>query len=453
MKDINIPENNKNAVLLMNLGGELQSPFSYSGIKDEITSYLETAWIGTALNGQTPIYDIKGPQALDFLQELCVNDFSNLGDTGMRHAVICNEEGLLMTDGVAIKIGPDHYRTYWLNAPIDYYAQQSYLDFEGIDRTGQEFIIQIDGEKSLEILEDAFQADLHDIRFAKHRIEKMGEVEVDILRLSMTGNLGYELHGPMENFNEVYAKVVESGRKFGAKELGLETYNFFNHTEAGFPNINLHYPLPWFETDEEMSQYMYEHPNYSFFNISRGLKGSLGEDLESRFVTPYDVGLGFLVKFNHDFRGREALEKIAANPPRTAVTLEWNPEDVAKVFMTQITPGEEACDPIFKETDIDYAYGNSQQKYYYHNDWVLHNEEKVGVSSGRIISYNFNAMISLAWINTELAEEGNELKVLWGRPGTRQEEIRVKVARFPYNASAITINQEKDTADIPQKFK
>ena len=35
--------------------------------------------------------------------------------------------------------------------------------------TEKEYFIQIAGEKSLEILEDAFQSDLHDIKFARHQ--------------------------------------------------------------------------------------------------------------------------------------------------------------------------------------------------------------------------------------------------------------------------------------------
>ena len=63
----------------------------------------------------------------------------------------------------------------------------------------------------------------------------------------------------------------------------------FNHTEAGFPNINLHYPLPWLETSEKMTEYMRTVPQLSMFNLNRRLLGSVGDDLQARFVTPYDV--------------------------------------------------------------------------------------------------------------------------------------------------------------------
>jgi glycine cleavage system aminomethyltransferase T len=41
-------------------------------------------------------------------------------------------------------------------------------------------------------------------------------------------------------------------------------------------------------------------------------------------------------------------------------------------------------------------------------------------------------MISLAYLDKELAAEGTEVTVLWGDVGHPQIEIRATVARFPY---------------------
>ena len=55
------------------------------------------------------------------------------------------------------------------------YSSISEVHFvHGEDMTGREYFIQVDGEKSLEILENAFNQDLHDIRFATHR-----QIDVD----------------------------------------------------------------------------------------------------------------------------------------------------------------------------------------------------------------------------------------------------------------------------------
>lgn len=341
--------------------------------------------------------------------------------TGLRHAVICNEKGQILTDGVAIKVAEDRIRTYWLNPPLAYLAEQSGMDIHVEDRTGKEYIIQIDGEKSLEILEDAFQADLHDIQFAKHRTQLVDEKYVEIIRLGMSGNLAYEIHGDMADFVDIYDKVWESGKKFGAQKMGLHSYNLFNHTEAGFPNINLHYPLPWFESGKGLANYLYQHPMTAIYNIKRELRGSVGE----------------------------ALEKISQERKRTAVTLEWNAEDIGKIFATRFVPGEKACEDISVQSD---AFWNERQEgegFVYRADKVFYGEEEIGITSGRIISYTYNSMLSIGFIKPEYTELGTEVMILWGTPGTRQMKVRALVKQLPYNSEYIR-NEDKDVEEIPR---
>ena len=440
-----MPGVSENCLLWKNPAGAF--PFEYNGIPAESGAYRTSAWIGTALS-TSPVIDVVGPDAMAFLQSICVNDFTNLKYTGIRHAVICNEEGYILTDGVVIRLEEDRYRTYWLNPPIASLASITDLDVHLEDFTGQEYFIQVQGEKSLEILEDAFQADLHDIMFAKHRTEDMDGRTVRIIRLGMSGNLAYEIHGPMADYAYVYDKVIESGRKFGAELQGLHTYNLFNHTEAGFPNINLHYPMPWRESGEGLNAWVDANPFAAVYNFARRLTGSMGEDAEARFMTPFDVGWGFLVKFNHEFTGRAALEEAAKNPRRTPVTLEWNAEDVGKVFATRFMPGEEPCEDISIPTDAYLVDSFKDGRWIYRADKVLADGNEIGVSSGRIVSYNYNAMISLGFIDPAYAEEGRELTVVWGTPGTRQMDVRVKVARFPYNGDFVR-NEDKDVEEIP----
>jgi len=56
-------------------------------------------------------------------------------------------------------------------------------------------------------------------------------------------------------------------------------------------------------------------------------------------------------------------------------------------------------------------------------------------------------MISLGFIDRELAVEGTELVVLWGNADRRQHEVRVKVARFPY--IQVVRNDKLDVEAIP----
>lgn len=436
----------KDATLLINFFGNL-APFEFEGAAKDIDGYRKSAWIGTPL-AASPIYDVYGPDAVKFLNSICVNDFSNLGMQGLRHAVLCNDKGQIMTDGVAIRVGEDRYRTYWLSPVIDYLVESSNMDVRGEVMTGSEYFIQIAGEKSLEILEHAFKQDLHDIRFARHRTVDVAGKQVDVIRLGMSGNLAYEIHGPIAEFDEIYTKVWETGKEFGASRLGLHNYSLHNHTEAGFPNINLHYPLPWFESGEGMAKYMQEHPMDSYYNLCRVLKGSVGDDLQARFVTPYDTGCETLIRFDHDFTGKEALQKLANQKHRVPATLEWNGDDVAAVFATMLKPGEEPAEDITKENELDFVTNLCQNNFIYRADRVQADGVDVGISSGRVISYHYNSMISMGFIDSDFAKEGTELNLIWGTPGTRQMNVRVKVAQFPYNSDFVR-NQDKNVEEIP----
>ncbi len=76
---------------------------------------------------------------------------------------------------------------------------------------------------------------------------------------------------------------------------------------------------------------------------------------------------------------------------------------------------------------------------------------EIGIYSGRLNSYYYQRMISLAFIKSEYAIEGKALTVVWGTLGKPQKEIRVTVARTPY--MNLENNKEIDVNDIPRYNK
>ena len=136
---------------------------------------------------------------------------------------------------------------------------------------------------------------------------------------------------------------------------------------------------------------------------------------------------GSAVKFDHDFLGRAALERIKADPKqRRTVTLRWNAEDVIDIFASLYREGEE-----YRTMDLPssptWAHGLME-----HADRVLLDGALVGVSSGSIYSYYFRENLSMGCIDQDLAVPGTELVVQWGDHGRRLKDVRVTVDRFPY---------------------
>jgi glycine cleavage system aminomethyltransferase T len=175
------------------------------------------------------------------------------------------------------------------------------------------------------------------------------------------------------------------------------------------------------------------------------LKGSIGgSDIEKWYRDPVELGWGRVVRFDHDFIGADALSKIVENPRRKMVTLEWSVDDILDIHRSQYQGGEPYRD-ISTPNDLSYFRGVMRA------DKVLKNNKEIGISTGRMNSYFYRNMISICSVDAEFSDLGTEVVVLWGDEGTRQKEIRAKVARYPYVDK--DRNETVDVSTIPFGYK
>ncbi|HWH26260.1 MAG TPA: hypothetical protein VNT53_06410 [Pseudolysinimonas sp.] len=418
-------------------------PTEYSTWKDEVLSWKTSAYLHGGLN-PTQTYRIHGPDALRLLSEHCVNSMANFRVGTSKHAIMCDDEGRVMVHGVLVRRGEDDFYTYWLMPWINYLAEELDYDVQVEDLTGKVYLFQLAGPRSLEIIESASKTDLRDVKFLHERRVRIGETDtevhpVEVLRIGMAGSLAYELHGPIEDAHRVYNALLGAGKEFGLRRLGREQYNM-NHTENGFPQEHVHFIHPWFEHEGLVRYLQAKRPGARLPHPS--LYGSAGDDPQLRYRNPLELGWGHVVKFDHEFQGRAALERLAAEPERVMRTLVWNAEDVLDVYRSHLEQGEEYKFMRFQGEPL-----NREVVAANFSDVVLKDGVTVGVSSGRIYSYYYRQMISLVSIDVAQAELGTEVVVLWGEPGTRQKEIRATVQRFPFYDE--NRNEKIDTSIIP----
>lgn len=416
------------------MGVEL--PYVYTSHKDEYLAGRTSAWLGVCLN-VTPVYEVSGPDAAKLLNYVCVNkDFGAMKEGSSKHALICNENGHMIADGVIMKKEGNTYRTYWMAPVLQYYVENSDLDVKG-ESFSDEYFFQIDGPKSLEILEAATQTDLHDIKFAHNKTVKICGTDMVVHRLGMSGALAYEVHGKQEDAEKVYTKIRDTLEAFGGKPQGIGSYGIINHTPAGYPNQMQHYIYPFDECDPKLGEFM----RSCWFCMNP--TGSAMETPEAFYVYPQEVGWGYLVNYDHDFIGKEALLKVKDNAPRKVVTLEWDADDIAEVFASQFRGTDvPEYDPIQEVLD------GSAPNMLTNGDRVVKDGKDVGLAVGRTYAFYERRMISLAYVAPELAKEGTEVEVVWGVPGHPQKNIRAKVARFPYYNGEFR-NETFDTEKIP----
>lgn len=413
------------------------APLEFTGWRDETMAWKDGAYLGAVLN-PTPTYRIKGPDVIKFLSDTNVNSFKNFSVGTGKHGIMCTEEGLVMIDGVMIRTAEDEVITYWMAPYVGYALGKGGYDAAGEDLTGKVFLYQVAGPRSLEALEAATGECLHDIKFMRHRMSSIGGMEVRILRMGMAGTLAYEVHGGIEDAQDVYKAVFDAGQAYGMRKLGMVAY-MMNHTEDGFPQAYYHFPYPWYE-DPGFAPFLDEIGG-DFRAASVKFAGSMGPDPGPRYRNPVELGWAGMIKFDHDFVGRAALEKEVADPRRQMVTLEWNTEDILDIYASQFWHGEPYPN-MDRPNDCYY-----EVPFIYHADQVLKDGKLVGVSSGRAMSQYYRKMISLCSIDTECSALGTAVVVLWGDPGTRQKEIRATVARFPYLDE--NRNQVVDVDQIP----
>ncbi len=155
-------------------------------------------------------------------------------------------------------------------------------------------------------------------------------------------------------------------------------------------------------------------------------------NIEDYYLTPWDLGYGPFIQFDHDFIGREALEKMADNPRRKKVTLALNSEDITKTIGSQLEKGERAKFIEFPSA----VY--SMHPY----DKVVVDGKTVGVSTWVGYSSNERRMLTLAIVDVEHSEPGTEVTFVWGEEDGgsskltvehhKQTEIRAIVSPVPY---------------------
>ena len=356
---------------------------------------------------------IKGPNALSFLQSLVINSLEKFPIGSMKHAVMLTDEGLIGSHGIVERQSEDEFHSFAGGPPGPMFPQEFVPP--GVEMIPLEnYLFQISGPTSLEVLEKACGESLRDVKFLHFRSRvRIAGVETEVARIGMSGNLAYELHGPLDEGPAVYDAVYQAGQDLGIERLGWGSY-LVNHVEGGFPQVTWTMTMAVPPEMWPMVAPMWE------------VSGSVDPmDMRARCRTPVEVHWANMARFDHDFPGRAVLEAEVANPKRTTVTLRWNHDDVADIAAS-LTQKDA---PIYKQLALPYA---PQRWPMAHADHITRGDGLVGWSSGTIYSLYYREFLSLGCIDLADAELGTEVTVHWGDHGGAIKEVRATVERFPY---------------------
>jgi vanillate/3-O-methylgallate O-demethylase len=421
-------------------------PYEFSNWRREQRAWRETAVLFDQSHHMVNFF-FKGPDALKMVSDTAINSVANFPVNMAKQYVPTTPAGHVIGDGILFHLDDEEF--VWVGrAPVanwlKYQAETGgyKLDFELDDRspgrpygkavTRAYWRFQIQGPNAWPVIEKLNGGPVEQLKFFRMAEMNVAGQRVRTLRHGTAGEPGLELWGPYQTYDKTRDAILEAGAEFGLLPCGARAYAS-NTLESGW----IPSPLPAIYTGEELRGYReWLAPNS--YEANNALAGSfVSDDIEDYYLNPFELGYSHMVKFDHDFIGRDALEQIDPATQRKKVTLAWDADDVAQIFDSLFDVDGES----YQFFDLPIAnYGASNFDSVVDADGTV-----VGYSMFTGYSANEKRALSLATIDPEI-ELGTEVQVVWGEPdgGTRkttvephkQISVRAIVSPAPYSETA-----------------
>ena len=244
-------------------------------------------------------FEVTGPDAFALLQYAFSRNVEKITSGRSGYGCLLNPHGGIVDDGIVFCFGPTHYR-YVGNCDTDGDWLQRLAQHQGwsvaIEAVSDRIHnLALQGPKSRDILRPLTSfADptitLDTLGYFQFTAARVGDIPLLLSRTGYTGELGYELFVHPDKGAQLWQLLLQSGQSAGLLPLGMQALDRAR-IEAGLLASG-----------------------YEF------------DDLTS----PYQAGIGWTVAMKKpDFIGKTALEKIRQHPPRVAVGLVLEGNEVA----------------------------------------------------------------------------------------------------------------------------
>jgi len=231
--------------------------------------------------------DVRGPDAVEFLNRMYINSWTKLQPGRCRYGLLLDENGMVMDDGVSIRLSEDHFilTTTTGGAARVMSWMERWLQTEWPDLrvyltsiTDQYAVATVAGPQARKVLGAVCQDidfDNEAFPFMSFREGTIDGVFARILRVSFSGELSYEVYIPANSGRHVTDLLMRAGEPYGITPYGTET-----------------------------------------MHVLRGEKGYIivGQDTDGS-VSPMDLGMGGMVAKTKDCLGKRSLTRSHTQGP------------------------------------------------------------------------------------------------------------------------------------------
>lgn len=252
--------------------GGWELPVQFSSIKEEHDAVRNRAGLFD-VSHMGEIF-VEGPDALNYLQKLLSNDISKIAIGGAQYSAMCYENGGVVDDLLTYRLDEDRYLLCVNAANIekdyDWMLSKAEGDVTITNKSDEYAQIALQGPLSEEVLQTLTDTNLQTIKYFKFQENvNIAGHSVLVSRSGYTGEDGFELYGTPAAIAHLWNKILEAGKDKGVVPAGLGARD----------TLRFEVCLPLY-----------------------------GQEL-SQDISPLEAGIGFAVKLNTDFIGRDSLAK------------------------------------------------------------------------------------------------------------------------------------------------
>ncbi|MEX1262922.1 MAG: FAD-dependent oxidoreductase [Actinomycetota bacterium] len=184
-------------------------------------------------------YEVSGPGAATFLDRLCANALP--GEDGRIVVTqMLTERGGIECDLTLTRLAPERF--YVVSAAATQTHDLDWIrrhqppgdDVVVEDVTDATGVLTIAGPRSRELLAALSNADLSNASFPwmSARRLRLGDVPVLAMRISYVGELGWELHHPIEHLRSLYDRLLEAGEPLELVDFGYRALDSLRMEKA-----------------------------------------------------------------------------------------------------------------------------------------------------------------------------------------------------------------------------
>ncbi len=231
---------------------------------------------------------VKGPGATKFLDWFTTNKLPRVGRINLTYALTA--KGTTRSEYTIVRLKEDEYYLVsagaWQLYDADFLSkavsdkEKEFGRVEVQDVTSQFGVFAIAGPRSRDILSRIIKDEHVETALSNKRFPwlsaksiELGMCPVNAIRVAYTGELGWELHHPIEMQNYLFDQIEKAGKKYDLKLVGARAQNWLRQEKS-----------------------------YRAFGTELG-----------RDATPLEAGLDRFVDLSKDFFGKESMVKHGIN--------------------------------------------------------------------------------------------------------------------------------------------